>query len=39
MSQGLNEQGFDALYVYAIPEIKEEFAICEISISASGIVL
>lgn len=39
MNQGQNEQGFDALYVYAVPEIKEEAAVCEISISSSGVVL
>ena len=38
MQQGTNEHGFDALYVYAIPEKQDEAVVGEISIGGSGSV-
>ncbi|CDW71914.1 ap-1 complex subunit beta-1 isoform x3 [Stylonychia lemnae] len=39
MNQGTNENGFDALYVYAVPVKQDEVVVGEISISSTGVVL
>jgi hypothetical protein len=39
MTQGQNDEGADALYVYGVPEKQDEVVVGEITISMGGVVV